>query len=578
MRKLLLVFFGTFIPLAVTFSAASGESSNWSMKRKWQNGARTIELKIAGAVEFTDDDRDVMSLSPYGHFSLKESRWWVHSRRYEVTADGSGHLARFYQVDGEAKPLDNEGRAWLAQIMPEIIRETGAGAGPRVQRILRQRGPSGVLAEIRLIHSDESKRIYLEEVIRNGSLTPEQLSSAMREARNIGSDEEKSEFLIAMAPIYLKDDLRDALFGAVDTISSDDEHRRVLSELVQQDSRSVETLTLALRSAAKISSDDEKAAILREVAERYRGNEVVRRPYFKAADSISSDEERRQVLSAVLKIDGDDRETLVDCLRSAAGISSDEEKAGILIEACHYYTEDDAVRRAFFNVTNGISSDEERARVLSELVHNPGLKLATLQEIAKSAKQISSDEEKAKVLVEIAALGIQDVAVRSEFFEAVNSISSDEERGRVLSVVMGKVGAGDSTLTQVLESAERISSDEEKAKVLVEMTRMDMKNDGLRAAFFKATDSISSDEEHGHVLSSLLKRRGLPTEAVIDVIESAERISSDEVKASILKQVIESYCGDPAVRSRLRGALESLQSNDQYRELMSALSKQETTR
>jgi arginine deiminase len=76
-------------------------------------------------------------------------------------------------------------------------------------------------------------------------------------------------------------------------------------------------------------------------------------------------------------------------------------------------------------------------------------------------------------------------------------------------------------------------------------------------------------------LSSLLKRRDLPTETVIAVIQSAERISSDEVKASILKQVIDSYSRDPAVRSHLRGALESLQSNDQYRELMSALSKQE---
>jgi hypothetical protein len=306
-KKLPLALSFCLIALAVVFGAAVAESSHGNIKAKWQEGSRTIELEVTGSVEFTDDDRDVKTLSPRAYFSLKESRWWLNSRRYQVTADGSGHLTRSYFVDGQTKAMDDEGRAWLMQVMPEVIRETGAGAGPRVQRILRERGPTGVLAEIRLIHSDESKRIYLEELIRNGNLSPEQLSSAMREARNIGSDEEKSGFLLAMAPIYLKDGLRDSLFGAVDTISSDDEHRRVLSELVQEDPRSLETLTLALRSAAKISSDDEKAKILTEVAERYRGNEAIRQPYFKAADSISSDEERRHVLSAVLRSDGDNR-------------------------------------------------------------------------------------------------------------------------------------------------------------------------------------------------------------------------------------------------------------------------------
>jgi predicted metal-dependent phosphotriesterase family hydrolase len=73
-----------------------------------------------------------------------------------------------------------------------------------------------------------------------------------------------------------------------------------------------------------------------------------------------------------------------------------------------------------------------------------------------------------------------------------------------------------------------------------------------------------------------MQRRDLSTEVVIDVINSAEHISSDEVKAGVLKKVTDSYSADPAVRARLKAALESLQSNDEYRELMSALVKQES--
>jgi len=103
----------------------------------------------------------------------------------------------------------------------------------------------------------------------------------------------------------------------------------------------------------------------------------------------------------------------------------------------------------------------------------------------------------------------------------VESLSSDEEHGRVLSVVAAKTGVAETTAPRALDSAAKIAS----ARVLEQMTNMDLKSAGLQAAFFEATDSISSDEEHGQVLSSLMKKCELPTEVVVDIIQSAEHIS-----------------------------------------------------
>jgi hypothetical protein len=50
-----------------------------------------------------------------------------------------------------------------------MVRETGMGAVTWLQRILKQRGPDGVVSEIRLIRIDGSKRIFPEdayEVVR----------------------------------------------------------------------------------------------------------------------------------------------------------------------------------------------------------------------------------------------------------------------------------------------------------------------------------------------------------------------------------------------------------------------------
>jgi hypothetical protein len=60
-------------------------------------------------------------------------------------------------------------------------------------------------------------------------------------------------------------------------------------------------------------------------------------------------------------------------------------------------------------------------------------------------------------------------------------------------------------------------------------------------------------------------------------IESATHISSDDVKAQVLTQVVDAYCGDTLVRAHLRSAVESLESNAQYRKLMSELAKQEAS-
>ena len=85
-------------------------------------------------------------------------------RAYDVTADSAGNLTKTYSVGESARPLDAEGRAWLERLLPKMIRESGVGAESRVARFLRQGGPNAVLAEIGLIHSDGSKRTYVEQL------------------------------------------------------------------------------------------------------------------------------------------------------------------------------------------------------------------------------------------------------------------------------------------------------------------------------------------------------------------------------------------------------------------------------
>jgi hypothetical protein len=479
---------------------ASQQSGDSHVHITTRNGWTSVSILIDGAIEFTDDDTDVKSLSPNGRFRLEDGGL-LSKRAYEVRADAAGNLTRSYSVGWSTKPLDDEGRAWLAHTLPQVIRDTGIGAGPRVARILRQGGAQAVLTEIERIHSDGSKRVYLEQLFSQATLKPSELKDASRLIRSISSDGDKAQVIITVDANYFAADLRLYLFDAAESINSDGDKRRVLSDIVKKDGGSLETLARAARTARHISSDGDKAEVLIEMASPYRPSGGVDMAYFDAANSISSDGDHARVLSKMLASHGDDHNTLTRTLLSAQRISSDGDKARVLKEAVPAYSEDASVRKAFFDAANSISSDGDHQQVLVSLAQKQGIGADTVGDIANSAQRISSDGDKARVLIELAGTGVD--PVRDAFFAAANSIHSDGDCSRVLMVVLDKPGIPSSLAVAAIQSATGISSDGDKARVLLDAAERYSSDPAVNAALRKAVDSLHSDGDYRTVMSRI---------------------------------------------------------------------------
>jgi hypothetical protein len=491
-------------PLAPAAPVAS-QSGQSHMEMTIRDGWTSLTVMIDGAIEFTDDDGDVKSLSPNGHFRLEEGTW-PSRRAYEVNADAAGNLTKTYSVGGTTKPLDNEGREWLAHVLPQVIRESGMGAAARVARILRRGGPQAVLTEIGLIHSDGSKRIYLEQLFAQATLNPTQLKDAAGLIRGISSDGDKAEVIITVDRQYLTSELRPYLFDAAGSISSDGDKRRVLSDIVQKDPANMETLVGAAAVAEHISSDGDKAEVLIEIAGSYRPNDKLRAAYFDATDSISSDGDHARVLLKLLAEHGNDRDTMVRVLRSDERISSDGDKTRVLEEAVAQYSDDSVVQRAFFDAANSISSDGDHQQVLVALVHRQGIASATLAEIANSAQRISSDGDKARVLLESAAANVE--PVRDAFFAATDSIHSDGDRSRVLMAILDKPGTSSAMAIAAIHSATGMSSDGDMARVLLDAADRYSKDPSVNAALRSAVSSLHSDSEFRAVMTEIARQGG----------------------------------------------------------------------
>ena len=487
-------------PIAPAEAQQSGETH---MEMTTRNGLTSLSVKIDGAIEFTDDDRDVKSLSPGGHFRMEEGTW-LSGRAYDVKADSAGKLTKTYSVGWSAKPLDAEGQAWLGRLLPQMIRDSGFGAQSRVARILRQGGPQAVIGEIGLIHSDGSKRIYLEQLFSQVTLNTEQLREAAKLIRGISSDGDKAQVLLNVDEKYFTGEVRLNLFEAVESISSDGDKRRVLSDIVQKDAGNVDTLLSAARAARHISSDGDKAAVLIEMATPYRENGGVGMAYFEAVKSISSDGDHARVLSTMLTAHGGDRDTLARVLASAEKISSDGDKARVLKEAAGRYSDDDLIRKAFLDAANTISSDGDHQQVLVALVHRPGIGAATVGGIAKSAQRISSDGDKARVLVELVGANVEPVG--DDFFAAADTIHSDGDHSHVLLTLLDKPGTSSAMAISAIQSATRISSDGDRGRVLMDAAHRYSKDPKVDAALRKAVESLHSDGVYRSVMSEITRR------------------------------------------------------------------------
>lgn len=328
-------------------------------------------LQVRGKAEFNDDYSDIVSVSE-GGWVIVEEHTGSQSYRYEVRRDIGGNLTRAFFVNGSARPLDDTARRWLAKFVLDAVRQGGFDAEKRVQRILSKGGVPAVLAEIDLIPGDYAKRKYYQELLKQANLDANALRDVLRQvARNISSDYEQAQLLIAVAPMLTgKEAAIQPFFDAVATIKSDYEHSRVLKTLLKQGTPSRPVLVLVASSTKSISSDYEKAGVLKRVADVYLDDPTLREIFFQTVASIASDYERRGVLTALVKTKSQSEEVLRLLLDSAARISSDYEKATFLIQVSNVYTGETRLKEAFLRAVETIKSDYERGRVLSALLKN----------------------------------------------------------------------------------------------------------------------------------------------------------------------------------------------------------------
>ncbi len=312
-----------------------------------------LRMVSEGVVSFTEDESDVSALEPRGKFALREELDGVE-RQYVVKADRSGSLTRVYSLEGEAMPMDDAGRAWLAAALPRMFRESGYDAEARVARLLAQGGPDKVLAEVALISSDYARASYLGKLLKSTELSAEQAEHALNCAAGIGSDYELG---------------------------------RALGLALSTQSLPTPLIVRLLETAEQVDSDYELAKLLRQAVERLPADAAARDAWLATARHIGSDYELARTLEAALQQSGTDADFAAAVASLAqASVGSDYE-LGQVLKSLADRSVDPALAAAYLDAVGAIASDYER-RVALERV---AAQVAPHEDLNRRYRQLARD-------------------------------------------------------------------------------------------------------------------------------------------------------------------------------------------
>jgi hypothetical protein len=383
--------------------AAGGHSSlslsidngDWHMT--WSSNGRRMDVKMHGAVTFTDDLTDVQTMSDGAFLTIRD---WsnVIPHTVEITSSG-GRVSHAYFVGGLSRPWDDEARRWLAAEVPLLVRRAGIGAESRTKSILEKKGVSGVLEEVRLLEGDYVRRLYLQALVNNARLDATTVLPVLRVvSERMTSDYDRAEILKLIATrVTLDEGSARVYVEALTSMKSDYDRRRALSAVLATRPLAPGVADLAMSATSNMHSDYDRRQVLH--AALGAGASVDHaQPLVAALDTMRSAYDKREVLLEMIDTRslGADAKTAV--LNAAAGVNSDYDRRVVLAAFTKAYTVDQTTRDAYFAAVKSMHSDYDRAEVLLALANARAVDASLRPAFVAAAESIKSTYDQNRVL------------------------------------------------------------------------------------------------------------------------------------------------------------------------------------
>lgn len=434
-----------------------------------RGGMSSFSVETSGKMEVTDDDKDIKSMSPDGYLEITKSVFG-NRRTVIITPSGNG-LKKEYYEGRTLVDFEPEGRKWLGEILPEILRSTTIAAESRVNRFYRNGGVNAVLNEIRAIDSDYVKHHYANFLV--GINQPSQNLAIIVNgvAETIDSDYYLTEFLKDNMRKFLPvKDAMQAVYNSVRNIDSDHYKTEVIKEALDGTPATLENVQAALKATSEMDSDHYKTEVLTNLLRQTNLTDEVIAEMMAATRNMESDHYKTVILTKALAKPGLSSTSFQRALETVKVMESDHYKTEVLtnllnnsltpdvqtilitatssIESDHYITvvgkqilkKVNLSDEAFKNLLEAMSShqsDYYTAEFLKTAADRPNISKANLLTILQAAGNIESDHYITEVLTQLAPTirQMNDASLKDAYRATAKKISSETYYGRALRAI-----------------------------------------------------------------------------------------------------------------------------------------------
>ena len=398
-----------------------------------KNGQKDFRIEYEGEITLSNDDKDITAISRGGFIEIKKSSFGT--KRRILIHNESGTLVKKYFVGWSEKPFRTEGRKWLAEVLPEILRTTTIAAKSRVNRFYRKNGASGVLSEVKKMKSDYVKSAYIKLLLEKNLSTNDLVRTIESTGNYIKSDHYVSQILKSNQKAFLKNDRTvTAYINATKNIKSDHYATGILKKVIEDKNISDKQLGSLLEITKGIKSDHYITQLLKSIMSNRKMNDVNMSKILVLTKGINSDHYKVTILKAALKNKNLSKKAHAQFLVTIKDIKSDHYVSSIITEMIKNNNfNDSSINTIVKMVDDNISSSHYISTIYKKVASKKLTDSQLIMIIESSARTIKSSHSLTSVLVALSnQVNSSSSKVKNAYKTAAKKIKSDTYYGRVM--------------------------------------------------------------------------------------------------------------------------------------------------
>ncbi|MEP6734723.1 MAG: hypothetical protein ABJA70_04335 [Chryseolinea sp.] len=457
--------------LQAQVASASSETrtENGHTVQRWKNftGISNFNIEVRGKIEVTDDDKDIKNLSNDGYLEITKTVFGS-KRSIVIESLGAGKFSKEYSEGRTKMAWDPNGKAWLGEILPEIVKSTTLGADARVNRIYAKGGTSAMLTELHALQGDYVTAHYAKLLLEKDIPASDMPSVIKTISDLVTSDYYLSTVLQQnISKMFVTPEAADAFYQGTLKINSDYYKSVVLKEALKKFPASPKQVKMILQSAGTINSDYYLSAVLTSLLEEDEMKEESLTDLINTSKKIPSDYYRTQVLSKALDKKGVSKSGLKAVVDALLGVGSDYYKTGVVINMSDNNTiEPDVQLQVIALINNSVGSDYYAAAALKSIVSNQKLSDESFKQLVNAGGKLGSSNYASEVLKKASQRTLSKSQL-ADILEASHSINSDYYLSEVLLSVSSQVRSADASVKEAYrQAAKKINSESYYGKAL----------------------------------------------------------------------------------------------------------------